>query len=211
QEACKEGHANHVSFNATITACERGSRWTLALQLLQEMRSRGVVPDTGSYGALLTALGRGSGPWQQAVWLLEKALEVRRQERTAMSLKELMERALTPIWTSGRLAEALMIYRQGKDAGVWPGDRGSRLLDLHDFAGESAQVAVCAQLLQLAKEGAGEVVIVTGRGGHSREGGVTLHPLLTHFLQELKIPVRPDPKIAGRLRVSLPEDFYGVK
>ena len=37
--------------------------------------------------------------------------------------------------------------------------------DLHDFAGESAQVAVCAQLLQLAKEGAGGRPEPRGAGG----------------------------------------------
>ena len=39
--AARQGHANHVSFNASITACERGSRWTLALQLLQAVGSCG--------------------------------------------------------------------------------------------------------------------------------------------------------------------------
>jgi hypothetical protein len=32
-------------------------------------------PKKTSMAPRLTALGRGSGPWQQAVWLLEKALE----------------------------------------------------------------------------------------------------------------------------------------
>eukprot|EP00434_Breviolum_minutum_P023751 symbB.v1.2.020950.t1/scaffold1788.1/size101334/5 len=78
--------------------------------------SRNTVElDSGSCAALLTCLGAGDGPWQMALWLLELGMEA-------------ME-ALTPLVLAGRLTEALMVYREGKAAGVWPGERGSRLLD----------------------------------------------------------------------------------
>ena len=40
-----------MSYSAAISACEKGKRWDLALQLLAGMRSAGVEADVGSYNA----------------------------------------------------------------------------------------------------------------------------------------------------------------
>ena len=49
---------NVISYNAAISACEKGSQWERALELLGEMRTRGVEPNVINYNTALRALCR---------------------------------------------------------------------------------------------------------------------------------------------------------
>ena len=44
-----------ISYSATISACEKGSQWNHALQLLREMTGREVQPEVISYSAAISA------------------------------------------------------------------------------------------------------------------------------------------------------------
>ena len=44
-----------ISYNAAISACEKASAWTYALNLLSDMRREGLEPDSLLLGAAISA------------------------------------------------------------------------------------------------------------------------------------------------------------
>ena len=62
---------NEISFNADISACEKGGEWQMALSLLSQMSAAGAVPDQFSYNAGISACEKG-GEWQKALYLLSQ-------------------------------------------------------------------------------------------------------------------------------------------
>jgi pentatricopeptide repeat protein len=60
-----------ITYNASISACEKGGQWEKALQLLEEMRAKGVEPDVSLYSASISACEKG-GQWEKALQLLEE-------------------------------------------------------------------------------------------------------------------------------------------
>ncbi|CAE7947914.1 RE2, partial [Symbiodinium sp. KB8] len=60
-----------VAYNVTISACEKGQQWSLALRLGKEMSETAVPKDQFTYGACISACAR-AGLWQRAVALLEE-------------------------------------------------------------------------------------------------------------------------------------------
>ena len=64
-----------MSYNAAITACARGRRFELALELLRGMRARsGISPDRYSYAAAMAGLAKAGKP-TLALLLLEEMRE----------------------------------------------------------------------------------------------------------------------------------------
>ena len=60
---------NEVSFSAGISACEKGDRWQVALEILSEMATSEASPNVFSYSACISACERAS-QWQLALVLL---------------------------------------------------------------------------------------------------------------------------------------------
>jgi pentatricopeptide repeat protein len=60
-----------ITYNAAISACEKGGQWEKALQLLEEMQAKGVEPDVITYSATISACEKG-GQWEKALQLLEE-------------------------------------------------------------------------------------------------------------------------------------------
>ncbi|CAK0899307.1 unnamed protein product, partial [Prorocentrum cordatum] len=58
-----------VSYNAGISACEKGEQWQRALELLSEMLKAKLEPSVISYHAEIVACAR-CGQWRQALSLL---------------------------------------------------------------------------------------------------------------------------------------------
>ena len=58
-----------VSYNAGISACEKGGQWQRALSLLSEMRESRLEPNVISYIAEICTCER-CGQWRQALSLL---------------------------------------------------------------------------------------------------------------------------------------------
>ncbi|CAK9084988.1 unnamed protein product [Durusdinium trenchii] len=206
QELKDEGRPSVVSFNAVLSACERRGAWRWALQVLEDMPRSAVKPDAGSYGAVLTAVGREAVWWETALELLQQAWDSARD--SSMSRKELLERAIVAVMRAGRLPEAVCLYREAQVLGLCAPSRGPDLLDLHDLALEAALAAVCERLL--AGVDTGELVLITGRASHSREGSASMKEALVHFLDsELGLATGEVPGNPGRLHVSLPVEFQG--
>eukprot|EP00435_Cladocopium_sp_Y103_P027881 s2612_g6.t3 len=64
---------NRVGFCAAINACEKGQRWSEAIQLLQILRQRQEA-DVPSFNAVLSCLEKG-GRWRQALQLFQDMVE----------------------------------------------------------------------------------------------------------------------------------------
>jgi pentatricopeptide repeat domain-containing protein 1 len=60
-----------VTFNALISACEKGGQWQEALAVLEFMRRCGSKPDTVTYNSLISACEKGS-QWAVAIKVEEE-------------------------------------------------------------------------------------------------------------------------------------------
>ena len=60
-----------ITYNAAISACEKGQKPQQALHLLQELQLRGLLPDVITYSAAISACEKGQEP-QQALLLLQE-------------------------------------------------------------------------------------------------------------------------------------------
>ncbi|CAK0794992.1 unnamed protein product [Prorocentrum cordatum] len=76
RDAGGEAGAHHLSYNAGISACEKGEQWQRALALLSEMRKAMLEPDVTCYNAGISACQKGE-QWQQALALLSEMREAR--------------------------------------------------------------------------------------------------------------------------------------
>ena len=65
-----------VSYNAGISACEKGEQWQRALALLSEMWEAKLEPDVISYSAGISACEKGE-QWQRALALLSEMWEAK--------------------------------------------------------------------------------------------------------------------------------------
>ena len=65
---------NVITYNAAISACEKGEQWEYALALLRRMEARRLRPDAISYCATISACGRG-GQWERVLSLLDQMEE----------------------------------------------------------------------------------------------------------------------------------------
>ena len=50
---------NVITYNAAISACEKGGRADEALKLLAEMKTAGLEPDVITYNAVISACEKG--------------------------------------------------------------------------------------------------------------------------------------------------------
>ena len=69
-EAIQCQEADSVSFSAAMSACEKGTRWDFALELLSQMHGQKHHSTFVQYGSLLTSC-RLASAWQQALMLLK--------------------------------------------------------------------------------------------------------------------------------------------
>ncbi len=53
-----------ITYNAAISACDKGRQWQEALRLVYEMLAKGLTPDVITYNAAIFACEKGS-QWQE--------------------------------------------------------------------------------------------------------------------------------------------------
>ena len=59
QVTCRALSPNEISYNAAISACEKGKQWEEALRLLKQMTCRALTHDEISYSAAISACEKG--------------------------------------------------------------------------------------------------------------------------------------------------------
>ena len=67
----KQEECNVITYNAGISACERGAQWQLALVLLDRLNMKRLQPTLPSLNAATSACEK-SGEWQAAMSLLSQ-------------------------------------------------------------------------------------------------------------------------------------------
>jgi len=60
------GFADRITYNTTMTSCEKGRRWIRALRLFDEMRASCVAPDVVTYNVAVSASKHGAR-WEDAI------------------------------------------------------------------------------------------------------------------------------------------------
>ncbi|CAK0846368.1 unnamed protein product [Prorocentrum cordatum] len=74
-----------VSYNAGISACEKGGQWQRALALLSGVREAKLEPNVISYSAGISACAKG-GQWQSALALFSEMWEAKLEPNSATAL-----------------------------------------------------------------------------------------------------------------------------
>ena len=81
-----------VSYNAGISACEKGGQWPEALSLLREMDQVKLEPNVISYNAGVSACEKGK-QWPEALSLLREMEEVKVEPNVILTTMLQSERA----------------------------------------------------------------------------------------------------------------------
>eukprot|EP00929_Paragymnodinium_shiwhaense_P114529 TRINITY_DN8297_c2_g1_i2.p1 TRINITY_DN8297_c2_g1~~TRINITY_DN8297_c2_g1_i2.p1 ORF type:complete len:413 (+),score=90.46 TRINITY_DN8297_c2_g1_i2:106-1344(+) len=105
-------------YGAALAACERSSRWTLALDVLRRLQSGGLQPDALSLNVCVSACSKGAGGWPAAVALLFEKL----QEAGVGNMVDIVSfnAAITACQRGGQWELALSIFEDAVRLGFDP-------------------------------------------------------------------------------------------
>lgn len=116
---------NIVCYNAALAACARAAAPIPALELLDEMETRGIF-DTSSYNCVMHAC-RGEGQWQKATAILDRMLSGDKVTRLGGEVRTVpppdacsFTSAIAACGAVGEADRALEVLRSMYDAGVIP-------------------------------------------------------------------------------------------
>lgn len=194
-----------VSFNAAIKACRHPDLpWTAALDLLDELSSSSLEPSVSTYGSLLVVLS-AHGQWQLALCALED------MQCSWLTIDSgVYASAVQACASTGKVSAALELYRNAFACGALSHEKASEpgVIVLHDHCLEVSLTAMHAVLLDLLCRPDGgprnsmqDLVIVTGRGSHSKSGQSRLASALAQFLsEEFSPPLALVPFVDGTVR-----------
>ena len=178
-----------AAYSATISVCEKSRQWKRALELLEEMKSRGIEPDVVSYNAAISACEKGK-QWERTLELLEE-MKGCNVEPDVVSYRAVLE--ALPL---SELSQARDLLKQAIAGGhfqVWNARGG---LDFHLAGGCPAAVArvILYHTLMEYVEGSrkiADLAVIMGQGHGSGDDGPVLPTSTRHFLEE-----EMDPAIA---------------
>jgi pentatricopeptide repeat protein len=137
-----------ISYSAAISACEKGSQWQRALDLLKEMREQDVQPDLPCFNAAISACEKGS-QYQRALELLDEIQE-QGLEPDAISFSA----AISACERAGERRKALRLYSLAYKQQLYSHWHRSECnaIDLHNFPSAVAKVAVVYALEEFREE-----------------------------------------------------------
>merc|ERR1711924_215713 len=201
-----------ISFNAAISACEKGRKWECALELLETMSGRGVKPNVVSFNAVISACEKGR-KWERALDLLEN-MRARRVEPDLISFKA----AIGALSAAGLDDDALELYAEALENGAFThwSARHAGMLDFHNFPSEVAGIALRFALelsssrpkgRHRSDDAEGDLIVITGRGVHSEGSEAKLKPRLLQALSAEYDPPLVAKSVAenpGRIRILEP-------
>ncbi|CAK0874690.1 unnamed protein product, partial [Prorocentrum cordatum] len=105
-----EGEAGaQLSYNAGISACEKGEQWQRALALLSEMREAKLEPDVISYNVGISVCANG-GQWQEALSML-RTMRLRKLDVNFM----VYGTAASMCEQGGQGSQALSVFKEVRD------------------------------------------------------------------------------------------------
>jgi pentatricopeptide repeat protein len=172
-----------ITYNATISACEKGGQWETAVDLLAEMRARGIEPDVITYSATISACEKG-GQWEKAVELFEE-MRARGIVPNVITYNATIEACMA----ANEHEHAVRLYSAAFNAGLLShrtphGDT----MDFHGEFNSSTAKAAVLFLLQEYRDGAQPIpekglTLITGRGLHSGDDvNIQIKPALLELL-----------------------------
>ncbi|CAE8581324.1 unnamed protein product [Polarella glacialis] len=122
---------DEICHAATVSACERASQWTCALDLLRARRSLGFNSGIAAYGAAISACGK-SQQWEHAVACLSAL-----REQGVVPNATCFGIAVSACGRGSQPGIALALLKQAHSVGVEPG-----------LLGYSAALSACARSQQ---------------------------------------------------------------
>ena len=154
--------ADVISYSSTISACEKGGQWQMAVHLFDSMRKAKVDADVISYNATISACEKG-GQWQMAVHLFD-SMRKAKVDADVISYNAVLEAAC-----SKAMSQAYEFFLQARQAGLYGSlcNKGPTLLDLHELFAGAGWMAVRWWLLevlppQLSSKKHSRCIIITG-------------------------------------------------
>eukprot|EP00434_Breviolum_minutum_P000164 symbB.v1.2.000139.t1/scaffold16.1/size461936/13 len=182
---------DEAAYLGMLTACQEGSLWEMALDLLAAGRQRASECQEPPSQHLFS-LAVAACEWEQALAVLASM-----QQDGPTPNWVVLNAVAKVLLCSGRMPEALAFYRDAEDQGhataeyLESGRFPTADLDLHCFPVELAKLAVLTEILDAAGGGPRRspgLLLVTGRGSH--QGQAVLGPLLREWLEDdLGLPV----------------------
>ena len=189
---------NVISFNATISACEKGGQWERAVSLLDEMRGAGVEPDVISFNAAIQACATAGQP-SAALTLFVAAK--RRVAPSRVTINAVLDAicSFDPV-------EAGALWRSSVEQGLYPAvekvEGGVPKLDLHEHSEGAAETAVRWWLEERVQR-TSELIIVTGYGKSRKETGTgDVRARVVRVLGEVGVPATIADDNPGRVLVG---------
>ena len=193
-----------ISFNAGISACEKGGEWQRAFFLLAHMPSGRVIPTEISLSAGISACSTAR-QWCIALSLLSCIVSNGRQTPNTESYAQILDAVCTE-------KLSFKLFRKALEDQAWPNMlcNGGTQLDLHFHSSGSAMLAVLWWLAEIVpgKVAAGKSLttfeIITG-WGKSRESRQTsdVRASVPNLLDRCGIRCKVHPRNQGSVQVDL--------
>merc|ERR1712137_1450706 len=164
---------NTITYNAAISACEKGEQWQEALRLLNELKKTNIAPDTITYSAAISGCQKG-WQWQEALRLLD---EMKKNNIAPDTITYSV--AIFACEKGERWQEGLTLLDEMESKNLLP-----RAISLHpiiDFHGFT--LSLCKVYLRKYLEKKVIRKVIVGKGKHSIEYPVLKEGLL-HFLED---------------------------
>ena len=194
-----------ISYNAAISAYEKGGQWQQALKLFEAMPKAKVDPNVISYSATISACEKG-GQWQQALRLFE-AMPKAKVDPDVISYNALFDSLKICNGPIGRhLFQhcSLPTFSNLRKSGF-------SMIDLHDLSEGSARLALRHWLSasvanELQRNKTLSCIVVAGQGHSRKEWDTTdVRQAALNLLHGLKLKASLLPKNPGRIRLDLTE------